>query len=177
VSSRLSWHETKKPGGAVVTFAGPAASAQRAWVGLSVIATAAVFAYLAFFAPNPKPVTQKPWFRVAPVVLALAGLSLTWVEFPGICAGTLDIDHARVRIDPVPSWRLRVEVAVAQIDYVAAESEDGESGDRGRFRVRVRTRAGARKTLATFGDAEAALFMSQRLEALLERARAARVRG
>ena len=172
---RLSWQETKRPSGASVIFAGPAASAARAWVGLSAVAVAAMFAYLAYLAPNAKPVTREPWFRLAPIVLALAGVSLFFSEYPGISAGTLDVDGARVRIDPIPAWRLRVEVPLAKIDYVATES--GEATGTGRFRVRLTLRDGRRSTLAIFGDADAALFMSQRLEALLERARSSNVRG
>ena len=176
--ARITWQETKRPGGASITFDGPAPSASRVWVGLCTLPTAAYLAYLSYYAPNPKPVTHEQWFRVAPFLLVIAGIVLVFSEYPGVHAGKLEIDAARIAIDPIPGWRLRIEVPVPQIDYVTADTEDaGDPGGTGRFRVRVMMRDGRRTTLAMFGESESALFMSQRLEALLDRARAFRVTG
>lgn len=173
--TRLQWQETKRPGGAVVTFDGPGMPPSRAWAGLGTLPVAAYLAWLAYYAPNPKPVTHEAWFRLAPIILALAGVALFFSEFPGVHAGVLDIDRARIVVDPIPSWRLRVEVPLAGIDYVTTQSDSGETTGTGRFRVRVVMRDGRRTTLATFTESDAALFMTQRLEALLERARSSAI--
>ncbi|HEY1958719.1 MAG TPA: hypothetical protein VGH28_24050 [Polyangiaceae bacterium] len=175
MSEKIAWQETKRPGGTSVTFAGPAASAARAWVGAAMIAAAALFGYLAYLEPNAKPAAHQPWFRVAPIVLVLAGVALAATEWPGISAGTLDVDRARIRIEPAAAWRLQVEVPLANVEAVATES--GDATGTGRFRVRVTLRDGTRTTLAIFGEADAALFMAQRLEGLIDRARATQITG
>lgn len=169
MAEKLSWQETKRVGGASVLFAGPAASAARAWVGACMILAAALFAYLAYLDPNAKPTARQPWFRLTPILLVLAGGALVVSEWPGVSAGTLDVDRARIRIDPVPGWRLRIEVPLTKVTAVTTES--GEAMGTGRHRVRVIFRDGSRATLATFAEGDAALFMAQRLESLVERAR------
>jgi hypothetical protein len=174
---KLTWQETKQPGGASVVFDGPAPSAMRVWGGISAVFTAALFVYFTYFTPHPKPVTKEAFFRFAPYVLVFAGIALAVSEFPGINAAKLDIDRIRIRVVPAAGWRLEFDVPIAGIDYVSSETEDEESAGKGRFRVRAHMRDGSRKTLAMFGDADSALFMSQRLEALLERARDMRTTG
>lgn len=171
---KLAWNETKLAGGAKVVFEGPSAAPTRAWVGVSAIFTAALFVYFIYFPAHPKPVTKEAFFRLMPAVLAIAGLSLVVGQFPGVSAGTLEVDRTQIKIVPAASWRLETMVFIANIDYVTAETEDEEAVGKGRFRVRVTLRDGSKKTLAMFGDADSALFMSQRLEALVDRARSFR---
>ena len=174
MNKKLAWQETKQPGGATVVFQGPPAAAVRVWVGLSALFTSALFVYFIYFPTHPKPVTQEPFFRVMPAVMSIAGLSLIFSEFPGVNAGTLEVNPTQIRVVPAASWRLETMVFVANIDYVSAETEEEEGSGKGRFRVRVTLRDGSKKTLAMFGDADSALFMSQRLDALIERARSTR---
>jgi hypothetical protein len=173
---KLNWQEEKVPGGASVVFDGPPPSAMRVWGGLSAIFTAALFIYFTYFPDHPKPVTKETFFRFAPAVLAIAGLALAVSEWPGIAAGKLHIDRMRIHLVPAAGWRLERHVPVAGIDYVSCD-EDEESTGKGRFIVRAHMRDGRRSTIAMFGDADSALFMSQRLEALLERARDLRTTG
>jgi hypothetical protein len=174
---KLNWHETKVPGGADVEFDGPPPSAMRVWGGLSALFTAALFIYVTYFPDHPNPVTKLPVFRFAPAVLALAGVALAVSEWPGVGAGKLRIDRKHIHLVPAAGWRLERRFPIAGIDYVSCDTEDEEPRGKGRFRVRVHMKNGERANLAMFGDADSALFMSQRMEALLERARDLRTTG
>ncbi len=142
MAAKMTWQETKRAGGASVAFAGPPPSPMRAWMGASAIFTAVLFAYLSYLAPHPKPVTQESLFRLAPIVLVIAGISLVWSEMPGVSAGTLDIDRERIRIVATAWWRLQIDVPVRTIDSVSSETEEEDASGNGRFRVRVTTRQG-----------------------------------
>ncbi len=174
---RLAWQETKVPGGSNVVFDGTPPSVMRVWGGVSAIFTAALFIYVTYFPDHPNPVTKLPVFRFAPAVLALAGVALAVSEWPGVAAGKLNIDRKHIHLVPAAGWRLERRFPIAGIDYVSSDTEDEESSGKGRFRVRAHMKNGERATIAMFGDADSALFMSQRLEALLERARDLRTTG
>ncbi len=169
MSKQLAWQETKERGGARVVFAGPPASPARAWLGASAVVLAAMLVYFTYVPVHPKPITHDSLMRLMPVVLAIAGISLVVGQFPGVSAGTLEVIRPRIKVVPAASWRLEYEVPIAEIDHVSAETEDDDGG-KGRFRVYAMTRSG-RKALAMFADADSALFMAQRLEALIDRAR------
>jgi hypothetical protein len=162
---RLAWQETKVPGGSNVVFDGPPPSVMRVWGGVSAMFTAA------------NPVTRLAVFRFAPAVLAIAGVALAVSEWPGVAAGKLNIDRKHIHLVPAAGWRLERRYPIAGIDYVSSDTEDEESSGKGRFRVRAHMKNGERATIAMFGDADSALFMSQRMEALLERARDLRTTG
>ncbi len=174
MSNKLVWQETKQPGGATVVFQGTPASPVRAWLGVSAIVFAAMLVYFTYFPTHPKPVTKEAFIRVMPAVLSIAGMSLIIGQMPGISAGTLHVgEHAfgaRIRVVPAAGWRLETEVPIADIEHVSCETED-DDGKEGRYRVYAMTRSSGRRTIAMFADADSALFMAQRLEALLERAR------
>ena len=174
---KLTWQETKVPGGANVSFDGLPPSVMRVWGGISALFTAALFVYFTYFPEHPKPVTKEAFFRFAPAVLAIAGIALAFSEWPGVAAGKLVIDRKQIHLIPVASWRLERRFPIAGIDYVSCDTEDEESSGQGRFRVRAHMKNGQRATIAMFGDHDSALFMSQRLEALLERARDFRTTG
>jgi len=174
---KLSWQETKMPGGANVVFDGEPPSVMRVWGGLSAIFTAALFVYFIYVPDHPKPVTKEAFFRFMPAVLAIAGVALAISEWPGISMGKLQIDRKFIHLVPAASWRVERRYPIAGIDYVSSDTEDEESSGKGRFRVRAHMKNGQRATIAMFGDADSALFMSQRLEALLERARDLRTTG
>lgn len=174
---RLGWQETKVPGGANVVFDGLPPFMLRVWGGVSAIFTAALFVYFTYFPEHPKPVTKEAFFHFMPAVLALAGVALVISEWPGVSAGKLQIDRKHVHLVPNAGWRLERRFPISGIDYVSCDTEDQESSGTGRFRVRVHMKNGQRATLAMFGDADSALFMSQRMEALLERARDLRTTG
>jgi len=174
---KLTWQETKVPGGADVAFDGPPPSAMRVVGGLSAIFTAALFVYFTYFPDHPKPVTKEAFFRFAPAMLAIAGVALAVSEWPGIAAGKLHIDRKQIHLVPTAGWRLERRWPIAGIDYVSCDTEDQESGGKGNFRVRAHMKNGERANIAVFGDADSALFMSQRLEALLERAKDLRTTG
>ncbi|HEX4512819.1 MAG TPA: hypothetical protein VH054_04760 [Polyangiaceae bacterium] len=174
---RLAWQETKVPGGSNVVFDGAPPSVLRVWGGLSALFTAALFVYFTYFPSHPKPVTREAFFRFAPAVLALAGVALMVSEWPGIAAGKLALDRKHIHLVPAAGWRLERRFPIAGIDYVSCDTEDEERGGKGRFRVRAHMKNGERATLAMFGAADDALFMSQRMEALLERARDLRTTG
>ena len=174
---KLTWQETKVPGGANVVFDGLPASTMRLWGGVSAVFTAALFVYFTYFPTHPKPVTKEAFFRVMPAVLAIAGVALAVSEWPGVSSGKLAIDRTLVHLVPAAGWRLERRFPIAGIDYFSCDTEDEESSGKGRFRVRAHMRNGDRATLAMFGDADSALFMSQRLEALLDRARDMRTTG
>jgi hypothetical protein len=174
---RLTWQEAKVPGGANVAFDGPPPSAMRLWGGISAVFTAALFVYFTYFPDHPKPVTKEAFFRFAPAVLAIAGIALAVSEWPGVAAGKLNIDRKHIHLVPDAGWRLERRFPIAGIDYVSCDTEDEEPRGAGRFRVRAHMKNGERANIAMFGDADSALFMSQRLEALLERARDLRTTG
>src|SRR6185503_10212382 len=52
---KLSWQETKVPGGANVVFDGPPPSALRLWGGVSALFTAAPLVYITYFRDHPHP--------------------------------------------------------------------------------------------------------------------------
>jgi hypothetical protein len=174
---KLTWQEAKVPGGSDVAFDGEPPTILRVWGGVSALFTAALFVYLTHFTPHPKPVTQLAFFRFAPVLLAAAGIALAVSEWPGIAAGKLHIDRKQIHLVPAAGWRLERRWPIAGIDYVSCDTEDEEPRGAGRFRVRAHMKNGERANIAMFGDADSALFMSQRLEALLERARDLRTTG
>lgn len=174
---RLAWQETKVPGGATVVFEGQPPSVLRVYGGLSAIFTAALFIYFTYVPDHPKPVTKETFFHFAPAVLAIAGVALAVSEWPGVAAGKLNIDRKHIHLVPVAGWRLERRWPIAGIDYISCDTEDEEGSGKGRFRVRAHMKNGERTDIAMFGDADSALFMSQRLEALLERARDLRTTG
>ena len=165
------------PGGADVAFDGPPPSLLRVWGGISAIFTAALFVYITYFRDHPHPVTKESFFRVMPAVLVISGVALAISEWPGIAAGKLHIDRKHIHLVPAAGWRLERRWPIAGIDYVSCDTEDEEGGGKGRFRVRAHMKNGERADIAMFGDADSALFMSQRLEALLERAKDLRTTG
>ena len=174
---KLTWQEEKVPGGATVVFEGERPSVMRVWGGLSALFTAALLVYITYFRDHPHPVTKESFFRIMPAVLVLSGIALAVSEWPGVAAGKLNIDRKHIHLVPAAGWRLERRFPIAGIDYVSCDTEDAEPRGNGRFRVRAHMKNGERANIAMFGDADSALFMSQRLEALLERARDLRTTG
>ncbi len=176
----LVWNETRVAGSAAVrvVFDGPGASATRAWVGVVGAVSAVQFGKLVYAHPNPW------WVNAMPVILALAGLSFVVQGIPGPHKGHIEVDGARLRVVPSSPFAIELEVPLADVDYFSTDSEEtgyevqAVGAPRAqlevRFRVFVYRRDGRRHTLAMFGEQPPAMFMAQRLEGLLERARAGR---
>jgi len=176
----LAWNETRPPVGAgvIVLFDGPGASATRAWVGLIAISSAVLFGKLVFDGSNPW------WVNAMPIVLGIAGVSVIVQGVPGPHKGRIEVDATRMHVVPSSPFAIELEVPIADVDYFSSDSEETGyqarivGGSRSlaeiRFRVYVYRRDGRRHTLAMFGEQSAAVFMAQRLEGLIERARAGR---
>jgi hypothetical protein len=180
VPEGLVWNETRPPtgAGAVVVFDGPGASATRAWVGLIAVFSAVLFGKLVFGHDDPW------WVNAMPIALGGAGVSVIVQGVPGAHKGRIEVDAARMHVVPSSPFAIELEVPLVDVDYFSSDSETTgyqakiAGGSRSlaeiRFRVYVYRRDGRRHTLAMFGEQSAAVFMAQRLEGLIERARAGR---
>ncbi len=175
----LVWNETRAgSGGLQVVFDGPSASATRAWVGVVGALSAVLLARLVYGRLEPW------WVRAMPLVLGLSAIALIVQGIPGPHKGRIEVDGARLRFVPSSPFAIEIEVPIADVDYFSTDSEETgyqvqavgapRAQDEVRFRVFVYRRDGRRHTLAMFGEQSPAMFMAQRLEGLLERARAGR---
>lgn len=176
----LVWNETRAAGsGALnIAFDGPGASATRAWVGVIGITSAMLLGRLVFGPPNPW------WVHAMPILLGLSGIALVVQGVPGPHKGRIEVDGARMHFVPSSPFAIELEVPLAEVDYFSTDTEEtgyqfqavGAPRARAevRFRVFVYQRGGRRHTLAMFGEQSPAMFMAQRLEGVLERARAKR---
>ena len=179
----LKWNETSRAPapGMLVAFDGPSAPATRAWIGLIAALTSLPFGKLVFEDPQGNP----SWVKALPILFGAAGIALIVQGVPGAHKGRIEVDAARLRVVPSSPFALEVEVPLAQIDYFSSDTEETDyevqtAGGRTplremRFRVFVYRADGRRHALAMFGDRSAAMFMAQRLDGLVERARTGRI--
>jgi len=183
VAERISWNEQIAGASATVNFEGPPTSRSVLWAGVVASGCAAFLGYMIWFAPHKTPLA--PWLRLVPVPLVIAGLLLLVRGMPGAHAGRITVENGRFRMVVMGGLGLDVDVGLADIDYFAGSGVDDQSIERpssvspewDRFRVYVYTRDRRRLTLATFGEAQPAVFMAQRLDSLVERMRYRQVKA
>jgi hypothetical protein len=93
------------------------------------------------------------------------------------------VDGARVLIDPSSRFAAAQELALDLVDYFAAQTEIQTTLDQRRrveieivrwYEVHVHLKSGEKRVVAGFREREHALFVAQRLDALVERACAVR---
>jgi hypothetical protein len=171
----MTWNEEVVADKATVSFGGPKTSRSVLWAGVTAALCAAFFGYLIWYTPHRKPLPQL--VRPVPAVMLIAAGVLVWRGMPGAHAGRITVESGQFRVIPKGIGRA-VDVALAEIDYFAGSGDDQAidlakpiSPEWDRFRVFVYLRDGRRRTVATFRDPQPALFMAQRLDALVERMR------
>jgi hypothetical protein len=178
LAERLSWQEQVVANEATVTFDGPAVSRSVLWAGITAAACAAFFGYLVWYAPRRTPLPSFMWFKLAPLLLIAAAIALVWRGIPGASAGRIDVVGGRFRLVATRGFGSSIDVSLGDIDYFAGAGDDQAidqakpiSPEWDRFRVFAYLRDGRRVAVATFREPEPALFMAQRLDALMERLR------
>jgi hypothetical protein len=102
----------------------------------------------------------------------------------GVASGALiDVDGTRVHIDPASRFIAPRDLPLGGVDYFAAETEIETIINQQRhvevetsrwYAVHVHLKTGEKQPIASFAERDHALFVAQRLDALIERACAVR---
>ncbi len=174
----LEWSERIRPSGGTVMFRGPR---PRTHFGVLLIVMIG-FLGLSFRAVAGPINHPRTTIGVATAIILIAALAWKW-RTSSVSAATVDIDGARLRVEPDGLFARPRTVPLAQVDYFAAQTEiETQSvttwGPPRRveayrwYPIFVYIGSGERVTLAAFGDRECALFVAQRLDIVAQRAKA-----